>query len=329
MADEHNSHEQPQRGRFVVSEPGNRYQPHRVIPRAGQDIQNNSKQQTVHHATTPLPTPVNHPSPVSVGNELHTKKHRTASNVKPALPRQGRSQVLKRHMNARAEHHIKQTRSQHRQQLKAFLLGTTIAVIVVGVGTSLVLINRRANNNQAAVSGALGASTTNSVGIDESPVTIASVTAYKTSPDKPKAIRIQRMGLQARIIPVVTSFNGEPAPTSNTHDIGWLANSAKPGQPGVVLLDGYTSGPSQPGALLGMGSLITGDLINIENGDGQTITYKVVRLKTYPSDKVNMQEVSAAVEPGHAGLNIIANTGRFNVRSNQFEDRLAVWATQL
>ncbi len=337
MADEYNSHKQSSGRSFVMPELGSRYQPRRVVPRASSDVRSITKS-PAHHNKPPQPTNSVAPplqSRPAMGNEvIRAKKTRTVSGHKPALPRQGKSLVLKRHMTAHAAHHQKLIRTERKQQLKAFVLGTAIAIVVGGVGASIVYATRHITsgkvNDQPAVSAALGASTNPSnIGADETPVTIATVTAYKTSADKPKVIRIQRMGVQARIFPVSTGFSGEPTPTNNTHDVGWLANSAKPGEPGVMLLNGYVSGPSQPGVLSGLSSLVAGDLIQIEKGDGITIDYKIIKTKSYPADKVNMQELSAAAEQGKPGLNLIANTGRFNVRSNQFEDRIAVWASQL
>jgi hypothetical protein len=129
-------------------------------------------------------------------------------------------------------------------------------------------------------------------------------------------------------MPVAVGPSGEPQNTGNIYDIGWLQASAKPGN-GMTVLNGFTVGPTKPGALNGMTNLLVGDVIEIEKGDGTKASYKVVKTHNYPSDKVDMQAVKTAPDVSGRGLSIMANVGRFNVRTNQFEDRAVVWAVQL
>jgi sortase (surface protein transpeptidase) len=131
----------------------------------------------------------------------------------------------------------------------------------------------------------------------------------------------------SRVVPVGVGYNDDPLPAGNIFDMGWLTDSALPGGDGVMVLSGYTAGPTKPGPLASIGNLKVGDDIILEQGDGKNHTYKVVRSQQYAADKVDMNEVRSPAIAGRAGLNIITYTGRFNVRANQFEPRTAIFAT--
>lgn len=310
-----------------MPELGSRYQPRRVTPRMGHDVQRGAPKQAVPNVSASDDEsiqPVVMPASLDITTQ---KRSRKVAISLPALPRQNKSVVLKRHMVAKAEHYQKQAKRELKQQFKAFALGTAIAASVVAVGSGFVLLGRQ-NAPQSQQPATLGLTTKSTSGPDESPVTVSAIAAYKTDNDKPRVIRIQRIGLQARLMPVTASVGGEPSPTDNIHDVGWLTTSAKPGSQGVMMLNGFVAGPTQQGAFNGLSGLMTGDVIQVEQGDGKTITYSVVKVKLYPSDKVDMNELLEPIAPDKPGLSLIANTGRFNVRTNQFEDRAAVWAIQ-
>lgn len=71
------------------------------------------------------------------------------------------------------------------------------------------------------------------------------------------------------------------------------------------------------------------DVIKIERGDGQIFTYKVTGSQVYDNDKVDMAKVMTTSVPGKPGLNLVTCTGRFNVRTNTYEQRVVVFAVQL
>jgi hypothetical protein len=69
-----------------------------------------------------------------------------------------------------------------------------------------------------------------------------------------------------------------------------------------------------------------GDDITIERGDGKSYVYKVIRSQKYDSNKVDMAMVRSAAIAGKPSLNILTYTGRFNVRTNQYEQRTVIFA---
>ena len=105
--------------------------------------------------------------------------------------------------------------------------------------------------------------------------------------------------------------------------------SSEPGQPGAVLIDGHVSSWTAHGVFYGIKTLVAGDVIQIQRGDGSVFTYKVVRSQIYPAGSVNMAQAMTAVVAGQPGLNLITCTGDVIPGTSQFNQRIIVFAEQV
>lgn len=156
------------------------------------------------------------------------------------------------------------------------------------------------------------------------------VNAYGVAATLPRKISIPKLDAEARVIKLGTTASGALASPASIYDTGWYADSAKPGEPGAMLIDGHVHGPTKPGVFHGLKTLKAGDEISVERGDGKTFTYKVVKTQTYPADSMDM--MGAALTPitaGKPGLNLITCTGELDKTTNHYKDRLVVFAEQL
>jgi len=124
----------------------------------------------------------------------------------------------------------------------------------------------------------------------------------------------------------LTSNNAIQAP-QNVHDAGWFTGSAKPGQPGASVIDGHVANWATKSVFHDLKNVRSGDTITIERGDGTRLQYKVVELKSYPANDVDMQAVMTPITPTKPGLNLITCDGKV-VRGNEFDRRLVVFTEQ-
>lgn len=251
-----------------------------------------------------------------------------AAKKRPDLPRQSRSNVLKRHAVKATP---KQYRPKYRRPLMPTLLGA-LAILIFTAGVVAIFTSLKNDKTVKAQTGQLTAKTSNDEGIsdglpseDDPPVNIES---YTVAADMPRFLNIEKLSVQARVRRLGVGTNNVLKAPSNIFDVGWYDGSAKPGENGTVVIDGHVSGSTKHGAFYSIGSLKTGDKISIERGDGKVITYSVTGLEVYDNDKVDMDRVMTTSVQGKAALNLITCTGRFNVRTNQFEKRIAVFAVQ-
>ena len=148
--------------------------------------------------------------------------------------------------------------------------------------------------------------------VDETEPTTEQVNEHIVPADHPRYITIENIGIyKARVISVWVKSNGELGTPSNIFDVGWYADSGKPGQGGTLLLDGHNGGPTKVGVFKNLPSLVAGNTITVERGDGAILKYEVVENKAVPLDEADAYMKTAQESPveGKESLTIITCTG--------------------
>ena len=122
--------------------------------------------------------------------------------------------------------------------------------------------------------------------------------------------------------------SGELATPQNIFDVGWYEGSGKPGQGGTLIIDGHNGGPHVQGVFKNLPSLATGDVIQVERGDGVVYKYKVVENKTVPLDESNKYMTTAAKSPeqGKESVTLISCTGEWSQAQKTYLSRQFVRA---
>lgn len=244
------------------------------------------------------------------------------------LPRQSRSAVLKRQQIKKM---AKTQRAKHRRSLMPTLL-TTMAVFLFSAGILVLISSLRTDSSVKAQVKQMSKHTNEDDGIsdglpsEDDPPT--SLEGYNVAPDLPRFFTIEKLGVHARVKRLGVNVNNVLKAPANIFDVGWYDGSAKPGENGTVVLDGHVSGPTKHGVFYSIGSLKKGDKIQVERGDGKIFTYTVTATEIYDYSKVDMAKVLTSSVPGKPALNFMTCTGRFNVRTNSFEQRIVVFTTQ-
>jgi len=212
---------------------------------------------------------------------------------------------------------------------------TALAAIVLLVGSGISLQQLRANHlggigaAKAGIAAAVPATTTNSNSTPPSTATVTGDTlkSYQVAPDAARYIQINKLGVLARVLQVGTTKTGALATPSNVYDAAWYKASAKPGDPGATLIDGHVSSWTTNGVFYGIKNLVAGDNIEIIRGDGKKLDYTVVKTIAYPVDAVDMDSLMKPVTAGKSGLNLITCGGKYDSKSGEFTERIAVYAT--
>ena len=146
---------------------------------------------------------------------------------------------------------------------------------------------------------------------------------YQVPAQLPKFLTIEKLHVHARIQTVSAGLNRYINAPDNIFDVGWYEGGPKPGEQGAAVLTGHVSGPTKRGVFQGITSLVPGDKVSITRGDDSVLTYTVQEVKSYDNDKVDMDRIMRADQQA---LHIITSAGRFNIRTNQYEPRIAVFA---
>lgn len=217
-----------------------------------------------------------------------------------------------------------------------------LAILLLGIGGFVTFSGWRSNQQVAAQvkhlqTGATSASDA-SAGASNSdqsavpstkPVTKAVLAAYAVAPDLPRYIDIPSLSVYARVLQVGVTSTGAMATPNNVFDTAWYTGSSKPGEPGAVLIDGHVSSWTTNGVFYGIKNLKKNDMIKITRGDGKVFTYKVVRSRVFDHEKVDMQSAINPVESDKPGLNLITCDGDVIPGTNEFNQRIIVYATQV
>ena len=160
-------------------------------------------------------------------------------------------------------------------------------------------------------------------------ITPSAYDRYTVAADLPRYILIPKIGVQAIVEQLgVTTTNQLESP-SNIYQAGWYTGSAKPGQPGAMVIDGHVASWSTQGVFYNLSSLKAGDKIAIERGDGTILNYEVVKTQVWNVADVDMQAVQQPINPTKPGLNLITCTGSVTPETSEFNQRLVIFAEQI
>jgi LPXTG-site transpeptidase (sortase) family protein len=212
-----------------------------------------------------------------------------------------------------------------------WLLGVTAGIVLlIGVGQS---VHEQHINHQVAVAAQRAVALANEGKPSPAPATIkptvSAVASYNVAPDMPKYLMIPELNVNARIYSVGLTNSGAIGTPDNVYDTDWYDGSSLPGQPGAMLIDGHVSSWTTNGVFYGIKSLRAGDVLQVERGDGTVITYRVVASKVYSADNVDMTAALSPIVPGKPGLNLITCTGAVVAGTNDFNERVVVFAEEV
>lgn len=213
--------------------------------------------------------------------------------------------------------------SKH-SKLQLGLVGMAGLIFAVGVAVSWqgFRVNHDAGAQVAALSKAAAKRTP--VVPDTNKPSAQAIGSYVVAPDAPRYLKIAKLGISARVMQVGVDTSGALGTPNNVYDTAWYTGSAKPGQPGAVLIDGHVSSWSTPGVFYRLNKLVASDQIQIVRGDGSTISYEVVKTQVYNANKVDMQAAMTPIS-GTSGLNLISCTGHVVKGTSQFNERVIVF----
>ena len=240
---------------------------------------------------------------------------------------------MRHHIRFHIRYRVDETRSKKTVKagfLTKILVYAGCAVLIAGVSISLYTRQTNSSANHAAAQLVYqanhGAIATVPSTIKPSALVLAD---YVVAPTLPRYIIIPKLKVNARVLQVGLDANRALGTPSNVYDTAWYDESALPGQPGAMLIDGHISSWTTHGVFYGLNTLSPGDVIDIRSGNGAIFSYRVVKTLIYSAKNVDMTTAMSSIVPGKPGLNLISCTGDVISNTSDFSQRIIVFAAQI
>ena len=112
-----------------------------------------------------------------------------------------------------------------------------------------------------------------------------SLGGYTVPPDQPRSLRISAQGILGPIQRLGVTPDGALAVPTNINFAGWYVGSARPGDPGLSVIDGHITGQFSNGIFNKLRAVTIGSVIEIEFGDHSIRRFEVVDKQVLPQDK--------------------------------------------
>ena len=166
-------------------------------------------------------------------------------------------------------------------------------------------------------------------GQDESAVAPSAVGSYTVAPDAPRVLTISKLKVNARILPMTLNANSSIQAPLNVYDAGWYTGSSRPGSIGATFIDGHASGPTREGLFAYLDTLVKGDELTVEMGNGDTLKYRVVHVEEVPLEGIDMRKVLLPHGTTQRGLNLMTCTGKWLEDKKTYDQRVVVYTEQI
>jgi len=219
------------------------------------------------------------------------------------------------------------------RMIVAGLVATVILASTGYLSIDTFITNQRVKDVVATSNGASGGGAASAAlfdeGQDETEVTEKAVTKYVVAADMPRMLTIEKLGIKSRILPMSVNADGSIQAPINIFDSGWYGGSAKPGEKGAAFIDAHASGPTRQGLFAYLDTLVAGDTMSIERGDGTVLKYRVVHTETVPLEGLKMHNILQPYSGVSEGLNLMTCKGEWIEDQKTYDQRAVVYTERI
>ena len=205
-----------------------------------------------------------------------------------------------------------------------------VAVVGIGILAYFTVVNNTAKISQPVSTGQGSENADVALeGSDETTITPAAVESYTVANDAPRILKIDSLGISAKVRPMGVNSAGAVQAPVNIYDSGWYTGSSKPGESGAMFIDAHASGATRQGLFAYLDTMKNGNIVSIERGDGQILTYKVVHVEEVPKDQVDMSKALKVYGDAQEGLNLMTCTGKWIESEKTYDNRAIVYTERI
>ena len=138
---------------------------------------------------------------------------------------------------------------------------------------------------------------------------------------------ISAIGVDAPILPVGVTADGEVESPSNGTSVGWYNLSPAPGPRGNSILVGHVDYHAAAAVFWRLREVRTGDKIEVRQQDGTSARYEIEWVQSFPIGAAPLDVIFASTNEGK--LTLITCEGQFDQATHNYQHRLVVRAQYL
>jgi LPXTG-site transpeptidase (sortase) family protein len=147
----------------------------------------------------------------------------------------------------------------------------------------------------------------------------------RPDPTTPRAIRIDRLGVDAVVVPVgVRVGTGELDVPPSTTDVAWYRYGATPGQDGSAVLAAHVDYDGRKGVFFRLTELAPGDEVAVTDARGEVRRFVVDSTRHVAKRSLSAEELFR--DAGAPVLTLVTCGGDFDRRARSYRDNVIVQA---
>jgi LPXTG-site transpeptidase (sortase) family protein len=141
----------------------------------------------------------------------------------------------------------------------------------------------------------------------------------------PVRLRIPSIGVDAHVEHVGDDARGAMANPSTFVNVAWYERGSRPGAPGNAVIAGHLNNAlGQDGVFARLSEMGVGEYVTLEDAEGRTLLYQVMRIDTYRAQEAPREEIFKTT--GASQLVLITCEGDWLPSQRSYEERLIVFA---
>jgi sortase (surface protein transpeptidase) len=144
-------------------------------------------------------------------------------------------------------------------------------------------------------------------------------------PADPVRVKIPKLKVDAKIVPVGVNYAGEMDSPKNAWDVAWYAPGYKPFEQGNAVLAGHVDYINVgPAVFFNVKTMVKGDRITIASADGKEYEFEVTETQQCKAEQCPIERIFGP-NPNR-GITLITCIGNFNRRTLEYDARFVVYA---
>ena len=153
---------------------------------------------------------------------------------------------------------------------------------------------------------------------------VGSAAARGAPSSVPTRVRLERLDVDAEVVPVGVQPSGEMQVPADVEEVGWYRYGSAPGEAGSAVLAGHVDGDGRLGQLGALRDAAPGDVVQVVSSDGSTAEFRVLAREQVPKADAPLGRWFAADGPSR--LVLLTCGGDFDRSAGSYADNVAVTA---